>query len=117
MLTLGLLGARREARAFFAPWMLAIGADFIWTKGGFATVAGTPHTHADGFGDSGQLQIGGRLPLSGLQGQSIFGKEYARFLLLQDTVVGGHGGLGNSGSVAHWYSGSGRSTTNGVMTD
>lgn len=54
-LSLGLVLAGREARAFLAARMLAVDTDFVGAEGGFAAVAGTTHAHADWLGDSGQL--------------------------------------------------------------
>ena len=97
----------REAWALLAAWVLAVDADLVRAEGRVAAVAGAAHAHTDRLGDSGELQIGGRLPLFGLEGEAIFGEESACLLLLKDAVVGQHSGLFNNGL---WGRGYGRGT-------
>lgn len=97
----------REAWAFLAAWVLAVDADLVRAEGRVAAVAGAAHAHTDRLGDSGELQIGGRLPLFGLEGEPVFGEESACLLLLDDAVVGQHSRLFNNGL---WGRGYGRRT-------
>lgn len=87
--------------------MLAVDAHLVRTECGLAPVTGAPHAHADRLGDSRELEIGGRLPLAGFEGQAVFGEEGARPFLLHDAVVGEHNRFG-AGRLAGW--GCGRST-------
>lgn len=84
---------RWESWALLAAWVLAVDADLIRAEGCVAAVAGAAHAHADGFGDPCELQIGGRLPLFGLESQAVFGEENARLFLPDEGVVGQHSGL------------------------
>jgi hypothetical protein len=90
----GLLTGGWEAGTFGAARVLAVHADLLRTKGGFAAVAGSADSHANGLGDPSQFDVGsGSLPFAGVESQAVFGEEGARLLLLHDTIVGEHGGL------------------------
>lgn len=95
-----LLVRRREARAFLAAQVLAIDAHLVRTEGGLAAVAGAVHAHADRLGDPGELEIGGRFPLAGLQRQAVLAEEGARLLPLHGAIVGAQAGFGSTGRVA-----------------
>lgn len=93
-LAFGLLFGGWEAGAFGAARVLAVDADLLGTKGGFAAVAGSANSHANGLGDPGQFDVaGGSLPFAGVESQTVFGEKGARLFLLHDAIVGEHGGL------------------------
>jgi hypothetical protein len=54
-------------------------------------VTGAADAHADGFGYSGELQIGWGFPFAGIEGEAIFGEKQTGFLLLDGAVVGDRG--------------------------
>lgn len=91
-----LAGGGREPRAFLAAGVLAVDADLVRAEGRLTPVAGAAHSHADRLGHPCQLEVGGRLPLAGFQGQTVLGEQGAGLFLLHAAVVGEHG----------WFSGS-----------
>lgn len=109
-LALGLLLGGWEAGAFGAARVLAVDADLLRAKGGFAAVAGSTDSHANRLGDSGQFDVaGGSFPFAGFESQAVFGEESARLFLLHDAIVGKLGRL-LRGSCWLWGRGSRWST-------
>lgn len=86
------------ARAVLATGMLAVHADPGRTERGLAAMAGAANPHTDGTVNTLDGVSGGRLPLVGFKGETIFGEQSTGPVLLDGAPVGDHGWNARSSS-------------------